>query len=111
MELTSITTKSIEKDIIIAERMTKIDTLRKEAEEREAMIRKGKNKINLQRSEIKEYMNQIEALVHELENMNNLNETIIKENRKIREDITNKEHSIDRCAEVLHSARNQMRII
>ena len=46
-----------------------------------------------------------------MENMNNLNETIIKENKKMKEDITNKEHNIDRCAEAVRSARNQMRII
>ena len=54
---------------------------------------------------------QMDALTIEIENENNQNENLIAENEDMRVDMANKASTLARCAEAVHKARDQMRMV
>merc|ERR1712030_207113 len=66
---------------------TKIESLRTELLERDIIITERTNEINLLRIETEENKEQIDALNQEIENKNNINESIIAENENMKVDM------------------------
>jgi len=69
------------------------------------------NDIDLLKNKAEKNKERIGALTLEIENKNNLNESLSTENEDMKADITNKASMLARCAEAIRSTRNQMRTL
>ena len=75
------------------------------------MIAAKTSEIDILKNDVEDKKGQISALNQEIENKDNLNETIAMENESMKINIADKESNLTRCTDAVRNARDKMRLI